>query len=463
MIAIHNLEIPYRFPASVHPRSRGGQGGHAQGPRGLARHPADHHRSGRRQGPRRRRLCRARHRSKQPGRPHRLRRHRRRRRLCPARHRARPRGLSARQLGLFPRPRRADAARAHLQRALLAEGRRQPRRRSPCAWSSTPTAARSSHSFHRVLFRSAAKLSYQQAQAAIDGQPDDKTGPLLETILKPLWAAYRRHGARRATSAARSISTCPSARSSSTTKGMVADVRIPERLDAHRLIEEMMIAANVAAAETLEKHKIAAALPRPRLRRAARSCTALRDFLGSLDMPFNKSEAVRPADFNRILGQGPRGRQDRAGLARWCCAARRRPNTRAENYGHFGLNLDRYAHFTSPIRRYADLIVHRALITALDLGNDGLTRRRSRSSCPASPSTSRRPSAAPWLAERETADRLLAQFLADADRRRVRGPHLRRHPLRPLRAPARNRRRWLHPGLDARRRTTTAMSRSSRR
>ena len=126
----------------------------------------------------------------QSGRRHRHRRDRRCRWLCAAGHGARPRGAEARQFGLFPRPRRADAARAHLQRSVLAARGRGPP--CPCrAHGVLPrTAARSSHTFHRIMMRSHAKLSYQQAQAAIDGHGDGKAAPLLEPILKPLWAAY---------------------------------------------------------------------------------------------------------------------------------------------------------------------------------------------------------------------------------------------------------------------------------
>jgi ribonuclease R len=116
-----------------------------------------------------------------------------------------------------------------------------------------PEGRKKSHSFHRVVFRSAAKLSYQQAQNAIDGFPDDKTGPLLETVLKPLWAAYRTMGKARDKRGPLDLD-LPERKIILDAHGMVADVKVPERLDAHRLIEEMMIAANVAAAETLEKH-----------------------------------------------------------------------------------------------------------------------------------------------------------------------------------------------------------------
>ncbi len=152
---------------------------------------------------------------------------------------------------------------------------------------------------------------------------------------------------------------------------MVVDVKVPERLDAHRLIEEMMIAANVAAAETLEKHR-SALLYRVHDTPSQEKLVALRDFLASLSLPAPKSDAVRPSDFNRILDKARTDGKIQQ-VSEIILRTQAQAEYAAENYGHFGLNLDRYAHFTSPIRRYADLIVHRALIGALNLGNDGLT------------------------------------------------------------------------------------------
>lgn len=155
------------------------------------------------------------------------------------------------------------------------------------------------HSFHRVLFRSAAKLNYQQAQAAIDGKPDDKTSPILDTILRPLWAAYGAMAKARDNRGPLDLD-LPERKIIVDKAGMVIDVKIPERLDAHRLIEEMMIAANVAAAETLEKHK-SALLYRVHDTPSQEKLVALRDFLSSLQLPAPRSDAVRPSDFNRIL------------------------------------------------------------------------------------------------------------------------------------------------------------------
>ena len=266
-----------------------------------------------------------------------------------------------------------------------------------------------SHSFHRVLFRSAAKLSYQQAQAAIDGRPDDKTGPILDSILRPLWAAYGVMAKARDKRGPLDLD-LPERKIILDANGLVADVRVPERLDAHRLIEEMMIAANVAAAETLEKHR-QALIYRVHDEPSDEKLTALRDFLSSLSLPAPQGAGVRPVDFNRILAKA-RADGKIQQVSEIVLRTQAQAEYASENYGHFGLNLDRYAHFTSPIRRYADLIVHRALIKALEFGNDGLTEAEE-AKLPGIAEHISQTERRAMLAERETVDRLLAQFLAE--------------------------------------------------
>ena len=265
-----------------------------------------------------------------------------------------------------------------------------------------------SHSFHRVIFRSAAKLAYTEAQAAIDGQPSETTGPILDSILKPLWAAYRTMTVARDRRSPLDLD-LPERKIRLDENGLVADVFVPPRLDAHRLIEEMMIAANVAAAETLEA-KRSPLIYRVHDSPSREKLNGLREFLQSLDLPFSKSESVRPVDFNRMLDRArAEGKVEQ--VSEMVLRSQAQAEYAAENYGHFGLNLDRYAHFTSPIRRYADLVVHRALIAALGFGKDGLTEGETTKLAAISQhisSTERRA----MTAERETVDRLLAQFLA---------------------------------------------------
>jgi ribonuclease R len=267
-----------------------------------------------------------------------------------------------------------------------------------------------SHTFHRVLMRSAAKLNYAQAQAAIDGKPDDTTGPLLDPILKSLYAAY--HTVKRARDERSPLDLdLPERKILLKTDGTVDRVIVPERLDAHRLIEEFMILANVAAAETLEK-KALPLIYRVHDEPSLEKVHALQEFLKTLDIPFAKAGALRPSLFNRVLtlvaGQDYEHMVNEVVLR-----SQAQAEYSSENYGHFGLNLRRYAHFTSPIRRYADLVVHRALIRALGLGDgalpDGETAEQLSEVAAQISLTERRA----MKAERETADRLIAHHLAD--------------------------------------------------
>jgi ribonuclease R len=193
--------------------------------------------------------------------------------------------------------------------------------------------------------------------------------------------------------------------------GTVDRVVVPERLDAHRLIEEFMILANVAAAETLEKKGL------PLIYRVHDEPTVekvhnLQEFLKTLDMSFSKSGPLRPEQFNRVLTQ-VKGHDAEPMVNEVVLRAQAQAEYSAENYGHFGLNLRRYAHFTSPIRRYADLIVHRALIRALGLGDGALPDNETPEmlgEIAAQISVTERRA---MKAERETSDRLIAHFLAD--------------------------------------------------
>ncbi|WP_081952800.1 ribonuclease R [Rhizobium sp. YS-1r] len=264
------------------------------------------------------------------------------------------------------------------------------------------------HTFHRIMMKSAAKLSYQQAQAAIDGRPDNKTGPLLEPILKPLWHAYSvlKRGRDRRQPLELDM---PERKIVLKPDGTVDRVFVPDRLDAHKLIEEMMIQANVAAAETLEKKR------QPLVYRihdtpALSKQEALREFLATIGISMVKGGQLRANSFNGILAKAldtPHQTMVNEMVLRSQSQAIYSP----ENIGHFGLNLMKYAHFTSPIRRYADLIVHRALVGSLGLGEGGISAEEEAQldDIAAEISTFERRAMA---AERDTINRLIAHHLS---------------------------------------------------
>lgn len=265
------------------------------------------------------------------------------------------------------------------------------------------------HTFMRAMMRSAVKLSYQEAQAAIDGKPSDKAAPFLDGVLKPLWAAYAALSKAREKRQPLDLD-LPERKIVLNKAGQVDRVVIPERLDAHRLIEEFMIQANVAAAQILEKRKTPVVY-RVHDQPSKEKLKSLRDFLDTLDMKIPNPGQLKPEAFNKVLIKAKS-----LPVTDLVNEVVLRSQSQAEysitNIGHFGLNLARYAHFTSPIRRYADLLVHRALVRALDLGDGGLTDEEK----PLLPDIAQQISNAErraMAAERETVDRLIASHLAD--------------------------------------------------
>ena len=267
-----------------------------------------------------------------------------------------------------------------------------------------------SHSFHRIMIRSAARLHYEQAQLAVSGRTDEITEPLVEKILEPLYAAYRAVLHARNERGPLDLE-LPERKILLKSDGTVDRIIIPQRLESHRLIEEFMILANVAAAETCERVRVPL-IYRVHDEPSPEKLTALREFLATLDISLPKSGALRPDAFNGIL-QRVKGREVERLVNEVVLRSQAQAEYSPENFGHFGLNLRRYAHFTSPIRRYADLVVHRALIRAQKLGPDGLpeaTEPRALAEVAANISATERRA---MKAERETADRLIAHFLAD--------------------------------------------------
>lgn len=217
-----------------------------------------------------------------------------------------------------------------------------------------------SHSFARAMMKSAAALTYKQAQVAMDGKPDATCHGLLESTLKPLWGAYR------ALSKAREMRQpleleMPEYRIRVEKSGKLASIKATERLDAHRLIEEFMIAVNSAVAQELRGRRIIHRVHEPP---AQEKSEQLRDLLRALQLQARVQSSPKPKDFNDILR-----RIDNEDMHAIIGEAILRSQTQAfygtEPLGHFGLQLRDYAHFTSPIRRYADLTVHRALLSLL--------------------------------------------------------------------------------------------------
>jgi ribonuclease R len=225
------------------------------------------------------------------------------------------------------------------------------------------------HRFVRALMRSHARLTYEQAQAARDGNTDENTAPLTQNVIAPLYGAYEALNKARHKRGVLELD-LPERRIVIATDGQVERVEMRERFDSHKLIEEFMVTANVAAAETLEK-KRQPCMYRIHDEPSMEKMEALRQFLDSLSIRLAKGQVIRAETFNRILDKvkdTPNASLVNDVVLRSQSQAEYNP----DNIGHFGLALRRYCHFTSPIRRYADLLVHRALISGLGLGDGGL-------------------------------------------------------------------------------------------
>ena len=265
------------------------------------------------------------------------------------------------------------------------------------------------HRFVRGLMRSPASLNYREVQEGIDGAPNDKVAPLLEEVIRPLYAAYGALVKARNERQPLNLE-LPERKIVLAEDGTVQSVNYAERLDAHKLIEEFMVLANVAAAETLIAKKTPL-LFRVHEEPPPEKLESLRETADAAGFSLAKGQVLKTAHLNKLLNAA--AGSDEAELIN---IATLRSMTQAyynpANFGHFGLALQSYAHFTSPIRRYADLIVHRALIKAHGWGDDGLTEadiEKLESTAQHISDTERRS----MLAERDTTDRYLASFLSD--------------------------------------------------
>jgi ribonuclease R len=273
------------------------------------------------------------------------------------------------------------------------------------------------HRFGRGLMRSAARTTYEQVQAAHDAAgphpdhlPQAGEGTLLPRgLLATLYAAFRALLAARIARGTLDLD-LPERKVVLDANGRVAAVTPRPRLDSHRLIEEFMVLANVAAAEELERRRQPCMYrihPPP----TEEKLEALRSFLHGLDISLPPGNQLHPRDLDRVLRQV--AGTDAAPLVNdVMLRSQSQASYSPENIGHFGLGLSRYAHFTSPIRRYADLLVHRALIRGLRLGPDGLTEAEAaRFEAIGEHITATERRAA--LAERDAIDRYLAAFMAE--------------------------------------------------
>ena len=265
------------------------------------------------------------------------------------------------------------------------------------------------HRFVRGMMRSIASLNYAEVQEARDGTPNDRCAPLMHEVIDPLYAAYKALTKARAARQPLDLD-LPERKVELTPEGKVASVMFRDRFDAHKLIEEFMILANVAAAETL----IAAKSPllfRVHEEPNKEKLDALRETANAAGFTLAKGQVLKTQHLNALLNAAA-GTEDAELINLSTLRSMTQAYYSPSNFGHFGLALQSYAHFTSPIRRYADLIVHRALITAHGWGEDGLSPEgvETLENTASHISETERRS---MLAERDTTDRYLASYLSE--------------------------------------------------
>nr|WP_223176685.1 VacB/RNase II family 3'-5' exoribonuclease [Sphingomonas hominis] len=273
-----------------------------------------------------------------------------------------------------------------------------------CHLQVTKAGALKSWRFTRATVRLAANIAYEDAQATIDAGD----GAQIDA-LRPLWDCWHALAAARDKREPLDLD-LPERRVVLDEKGRIMSVAARERLDAHRLIEDYMIAANVAAAKALEAKK-APVMYRVHEPPAREKLVALKDYLDTFGVPFAMGQVIKPATFNRILeriGDADFRPQVMEQVLRTQTQAYYAPL----NHGHFGLSLGSYGHFTSPIRRYADLLVHRALVSAYALGPGGLNGDENFEHLGEQISKLERRA---MEAERDTIDRYVAAFLAERE------------------------------------------------
>lgn len=280
--------------------------------------------------------------------------------------------------------------------------------------------------FTRAKICVVANIAYENAQAAIEASQEESVevsspvclmppiegpvpGEIVEKALKPLWGCWRALLSARNKRAPLELD-LPERRVMLDEKGRITSIAPRDRLEAHRLVEDFMIAANVAAARALEAKK-APVMYRVHEPPSREKLVALKDYLATFGIGFALGQVIKPASFNRILerlGEADGREEIMEQLLRTQMQARYAP----DRLGHFGLALPTYAHFTSPIRRYADLLVHRSLVKAYGLGDGALPPHDEERFEQIGEQISMHERRA-MEAERETIDRYVAAFLAD--------------------------------------------------
>jgi len=288
----------------------------------------------------------------------------------------------------------------------LKEG--QSRAALACHLHVGPDGALKAHRFTRAVIRVAANIAYEDAQRAIDGEGGVEA-ELLDTALKPLWDCWKALYAARQKREPLELD-LPERQVVLDEKGRIMSVAPRERLDAHKLVEDYMIAANVAAAKALEAKK-APVMYRVHETPGREKLTALKDYLATFGLEFALGQVIKPSTFNRIIervGESDSLPEITEQILRTQTQARYSPDP----LGHFGLALPSYAHFTSPIRRYADLLVHRALVSHYKLGEGGLPPEDAVRFTEIGELISMLERRA-MEAERETIDRYVAAYLSD--------------------------------------------------
>ena len=271
------------------------------------------------------------------------------------------------------------------------------------------TGEKLSHRFVRGLMRSPASLSYEEAQAAVDGDPSERAAPLVDTVLSPLFGAYA--ALKQAREARQPLELdLPERKIILSDSGKVASVNFSERLDAHRLIEECMVLANVAAAETLIA-KQQPLLFRVHEEPSPEKLDSLRETAKSVGLVLAKGQVLQTRHLNELL-KAAAGKDEAELINLSTLRSMTQAYYSSQNMSHFGLALQNYAHFTSPIRRYADLLLHRALVSAHGWATDGLSPQDIEmldETAKHISETERRS----MLAERDTTDRYLASFMSE--------------------------------------------------